>query len=447
MDKFDLSPLGFLPIDNIFKLPTKFIFFQEIIENLPESKNSNSPNTSFNKDELISENNFYKCINQLPQYDPELHSIDDLTDKEKKYMYSILCMIMNRYVWGNGVNKAKEYSDIPQIIGLPLFQISEHFDIAIGITHAAIDLWNWELDGDKFSLDNIRIKHSLTGNVSEEWFYKVMIAIEGNGGTLLKDIFNISRNQEMCTVNELTYFLMQLEKNIGESVKIMGRMYEHCDPEFFFNNIRIYLSGSKNDHLPNGLNIDGNIIGQGIIKLNYIGGSAAQSTLMQVYDKLFGIEHGKTQNFFNEMRRFMPGKHRDFLEQIKPIKDLIALLDNTGLTNEYNKCLNQIEKLRKVHLGLVQNYIMKFVKMEHNDKNAHGDKGSGGTTPIEFCQKIIDETRETKIVNCPVDKPPSFNKDESQYFSNTFSDNTSYANLLWLIVPGCCLLYLFMQKY
>jgi hypothetical protein len=81
---------------------------------------------------------------------------------------------------------------------------------------------------------------------------------------------------------------------------------------------------------------------------------------------------------------------------------------------------------------------MKFVKMENNDKNAHGDKGSGGTTPVEFCQKIINETRGTKIVN----EPQMIGESR-----NSSNNETLYANLLWLIVPGCYLLYLFMQKY
>lgn len=380
MEQFDISTLGFLPDKCWYSLPERFSFLNEIIINLPEN---------------VSGDKFREYIEILPEYDIRLHSTSDLTLAECKYIYSVFCMIMNRYIWCTGVNNAKYYCNIPKIIGIPLYEVSKRLGIALVLTHAAVDLWNWQIpEGKEFSLDNLIIINTMTGNESESWFYKVMIAIEGNGGKMLPEILEISDNNQ-----NIKDFLVRLDKNMEESIKLIKRMYEHCDPDFFFNHIRIYLSGSRNDNLQQGVTIDLSPLGKEILNLNHAGGSAAQSTLIQVYDKLLGVEHNdtediKTKEFLLDMRRYMPKAHREFLDKIITIK---PNANDELLKIAHGKCLTQLERFRRAHLGLVQNYVVKFMNSKSGNNNAHGNKGSGGTDPEKFCEQIIRETHNTKI--------------------------------------------------
>lgn len=394
MEKFDISSLGFLPNACVSILPNKFEFLQETIDNLSVTKSGNT---------------FRKYVYILPTYDPLQHSTKDLTLEEKKYMYSILCMIMNRYVWCTGVLDAENYDTIPQIIGIPLYEISTDLGIAMSLTHASVDLWNWKIPtGQNFSLDCLEIINTMTGDKSEEWFYKVMIAIEGIGGTMLNEIYEISsahKNSNRIDKVKLKNFLLQLSDNIAQSIKIIKRMNEHCDPTFFFNTLRIFLSGSKNDNLPNGIKIDLSPIEKETITLNYAGGSAAQSTLIQVYDKLLGIDHAESNKFLTEMRMYMPQAHRKYLHEITSIRELCESSD-CEIQNAFNDCIDKLGAFRQAHLSLIHNYIMKFVPKtqlntnnDNNQNNAHGEKGTGGTDPVTFCSDIIRETNKTKVLS------------------------------------------------
>lgn len=397
MEDYDISELGFLPEECTATLPDNFYFLQNVIDNLPVT---------------VSGDKFRRYVDELPTYDPDIHSTHEMTNDQKKYMYSVLCMIMNRYVWCTGVKDARNYNVLPQIIGIPLYEVSSSLGIAISLTHASVDLWNWKIpNGKEFSLDNLEILNTMTGNESEEWFYKVMIAIEGIGGSMLKNIQQFSQvcnsiertaNKfmfESDTLTSIILFLGSLSDNIKESTQIIERMKEKCVPSFFFNTLRIYLSGSINDNLPDGIKIDLAPIGADVVTLKFVGGSAAQSTLIQVYDKFFGIEHKESNKFLTEMRTYMPKQHREFLDNIESIRPFCQN-STSEIAEAFNDCVDNLAKFRKAHLDLIHTYIMNFVPKrvtDKDDKNAHGQKGTGGTDPVQFCVGIISETRRNKV--------------------------------------------------
>jgi hypothetical protein len=45
--------------------------------------------------------------------------------------------------------------------------------------------------------DDLRIMFNMSGTPSEEWFYLIIISIEGQGGKYLKDLFNAHLLKEM----------------------------------------------------------------------------------------------------------------------------------------------------------------------------------------------------------------------------------------------------------
>ena len=84
--------------------------------------------------------------------------------------------------------------------------------------------------------------------------------------------------------------------NIKEIARILNRMDEHCSPKVFYDEIRPFLAGSKNmvlAGLPKGVFYEEGE-GKGEWR-QYSGGSNAQSSLIQFFDIVLGVEHHLTK--------------------------------------------------------------------------------------------------------------------------------------------------------
>lgn len=94
-------------------------------------------------------------------------------------------------------------------------------------------------------------------------------------------------NSELVVValRKFSYIIQQISL-------LLKRMNEKCSPDIFYHQIRPYFAGSKNmglAGLPNGVFYDeGEGNGQW---RQYSGGSNAQSSLIQFFDVVLGVEH------------------------------------------------------------------------------------------------------------------------------------------------------------
>ncbi|QSL64346.1 hypothetical protein MERGE_001646 [Pneumocystis wakefieldiae] len=201
------------------------------------------------------------------------------------------------------------------------------------------------------------------------------------------------------------------------------------EPMDLSNLIRPYLSGWKNMAdigLPKG------VIYEGCSEdyRQYSGGSNGQSPLIQLLDIALGINHRPTEmisykanacsasvqkksNFFQEMREYMPGSHRRFLQDLEKIMNIRQFcLDNSNdsdVISAYNACVTGLKTLRDKHLQVVSRYIIIQSRAQHfGNKNykknsmniglaRHVDekvslKGTGGTNLISFLKQFRNET-------------------------------------------------------
>lgn len=89
--------------------------------------------------------------------------------------------------------------------------------------------------------------------------------------------------------------LRYITAGIQELGALLNRMHDHCDPQVFYHVLRPFLAGSKGmaaAGLPNGVFYDeGNGHGQW---RQYSGGSNAQSSLIQLFDIVLGVDHHAT---------------------------------------------------------------------------------------------------------------------------------------------------------
>ncbi len=347
---------------------------------------------------------------------------------------------------------------LPPPITYPLLQVSDHLELPPVATYAACCLWNYKpiFLSDELSLENVSPLLTFTGSIDEQWFYLISIAMEGKGGPtipLMLDAIEAARIGDSRTV---TKNLQSFAQTLDELGTLLIRMYESCDPHVFYHRIRPFLSGSKNMKeagLPHGVFYDDGT--KDSRWRQYGGGSNAQSSLIQFFDIVLGIEHRPTgakmnesseseaepgmspkprHNFIHEMRQYMPGPHRRFLvavEGVANIREYVELhRSNREMCIAYDACLAMLRALRDKHIQMVSRYIIvksresrslsrsrgqtspdpvpsrgsgiasiRYERPRHGEVPKKKMRGTGGTALIPFLKQARDETGEPAIDN------------------------------------------------
>ena len=324
-------------------------------------------------------------------------------------------------------------------------------------TYAGVCLWNFKpifLDEPLDSLDNLSTLATFTGSLDESWFYLISVVIEARGGPtipLMLEAIEAARANDSRIVIEC---LHAFAERLDELVNLLAKMYENCDPHVFYHRIRPFLAGSKNmadAGLPNGVIFDTGAGDEPYCQ--YAGGSNAQSSLIQFFDIVLGVEHRPTdmqksqdsstlsdaemptalssrQNFIHEMRSYMPGPHRRFLQHVSSVANIREYVEahtsNRSLSVAYHACLAMVRALRDKHIQMVSRYIivkssesrslsrslsprnapnqpqpLNLANVKSLSKNGKPSskslRGTGGTSLISFLKQARNETGEPAI--------------------------------------------------
>ena len=396
LSRFDITENGFLPSSPIQQLPSDpFLEWEKMVTDLPETNNNRTTR---------------QRVMELPDLSSSWENMTDLNQIKRAYV--VTSLISNSYIF----NGPEVESYMPPIIAIPLCVVSKKLGITPILTHAAVDLFNWRLIDPKgtITLDNLKSVSLMTGLRNEEWFYLVMVEIEAHGGIILRNIAEIMellKNQDAdsnvdCGPDQVRDQICLRLKIICDTITTIEvwtlRMYEHGDPVIFFDQHRPYLKGWKNnDDLPNGMTYGG-VSDEPAF---YEGGSAAQSSLIQVIDEFLGIEHKNT--YFKKIRPHMPRLHREFIiyvhensklkEYVMGSPDSNNIESPDDLKDIYQECYRAHYKFRGVHYKLAYDYIISILKRRAADReerfNANDVDGSGGTKMVPFLKTYQRETK------------------------------------------------------
>ncbi|CAK7246045.1 MAG: Indoleamine 2,3-dioxygenase [Sporothrix thermara] len=403
---------------------------------------------------------------------PVLSTVGLEHDSEWRRAYSILCFIAHGYIWGGDSPSDR----LPPPITVPLLAISAHLEVPPVATYAAVCLWNFKplfVDEGVDQLENLATLNTLTGSIDESWFYLVSVAMEARGGPMIAIMLKAMAAVRDDDAETVTACLCAFAERLDDLGELLQRLHEQCDPTVFYHRIRPFLAGSKNmadAGLPygviydegNGTDIDA-ATGKPAYR-QYSGGSNAQSSLIQFFDIVLGVEHRPTgvkagdadaaaaaaasrHNFILEMRKYMPGAHARFLQDVQDVanirpyvlaKQVEAAAANRPLTIAYDSCLAMLRALRDKHIAVVTRYIVvpsrdmsrarsrsrspealrRAAPPTHRPKTmnlalasavskASSDaassaakktlKGTGGTALISFLKQARDETGEPAV--------------------------------------------------
>ncbi|KAK9480704.1 Indoleamine 2,3-dioxygenase [Lipomyces japonicus] len=330
---------------------------------------------------------------------PELNANRLANDRDQqRRAYSILGFIAHAYIWcgdandnKNNKNGATASDHLPVQIANPLLQLSEWLEVPPLATYAGLCLWNHqpllinnddddghEVDPSKLDLSSLATLHTFTGSIDESWFYLVSTVIEIKGAQCITHMLDAMHACRRDLPHDVIVSLQSLAEKVDDLIPILTRLPEQCDPHTFYYRIRPFLAGSKNmadAGLPFGVRY-----GDQSNYRQYAGGSNAQSSLIQALDIGLGVRHrptgvnnnnnddddddyAKSNNFIHEMRQYMPGPHRRFLEHLElaaNIRDYVLdhQRSNPALTLAYDACLAMLRSFRDKHIQIVSRYII-----------------------------------------------------------------------------------------
>ncbi|OAA69138.1 indoleamine 2,3-dioxygenase [Cordyceps fumosorosea ARSEF 2679] len=341
--------------------------------------------------ELIDTDAIRDAVRRMP-----LLSVDKLvSEPEWRRAYSMLAFMTHAYVWGG--DKPEEI--LPPQISVPFLQVSAHVELPPVLTYAAANLWNFTCpSGSSFSdSEQLSLCFSFTGTASESRFLLLSVAMVAAG-------------------------LDALRACIDGVAALLDRMPERCDPMIFYHRIRPFLAGSQNmaaAGLPRGVFYDE---GDGKGEWRRLrGGSNGQSSLIQFFDVVLGVEHAghggaSHASFHEEVREYMPGPHRRFLVHVARMGSIreFAMLPEDGcpeqrhLREAYTAATTALAAFRQRHIAIVTRYIIIPSRQPWEGKRwrqnlassssaLQGDEkltGTGGTALVPFLKKARDETTE-----------------------------------------------------
>ncbi len=377
---------GFLPK----KMPARSFSIQsescarieEICNNLPKllltGKVQSTVNKLSKKDLSINE----LLINQMGQ--------------DLKLAMSQLSFIAHAYIWGD----KKPHGKLPESLAKPWVEVASNQGRPAILSYASYCLDNWFLiDAEEpISLENVGLINNFLGGVDEDWFVTIHVCIENAASEAINACSQIAGCDQETPENEISNLLQKICLSMRRVNEVFARMPEKCDPYIYYHRVRPFIFGTKdNPDLKNGLVYEGQFDNEPQF---FRGETGAQSSIIPSLDGALQIAHTKDhlRHYLNEMRDYMPPKHREFISKLEKKSQVKKLVENSKrLSEQYNECLEEIRAFRAMHLEYAGTYIHKQSQI----KNPFGRGGStitgtGGTPFMTYLKKHRDETEKQK---------------------------------------------------
>ena len=349
---------GFLPdVPPLTRLPRYYVAWDELAYNLPD---------------IVTAGLIAREVAQLPDISP------DRLGSHLAYERAMMVLSFIGHAYLN--DPVEQRRQLPANLALPWTQVARRLDRPPVLSHASAVLHNWTpIDLDQpFSLNNLAVLQRYRGGVDEAWFFLVTVMIEYQGATIINDLLQCYD----CMTNDLdqsTALLEQIHHHLLQITQTLMKMPEKCDPYVFYHQTRPFLASLEE------------VVYTGVSDQpqTWVGGSAAQSSLIQMLDISLGVSHeeAKSKAFLLLMRKYMPLPHRLFLEYLESIPDLPAMAFHDDQREMLSKVRQAVLQFRNEHLKIFHRYIAAQSK-----KAGPGDTGTGGTDAAAFLKQVKKDT-------------------------------------------------------
>lgn len=330
-------------------------------------------------------------LEQLPQPDMAafLAEASDAQIRVAMVRYSFL---VQAYVWGEDAAPTA----LPAMLAVPIDALAEKLGQAPLLPYSGYVLDNWyRLDKSKpIALDNIAMRQNFLGGMDENWFVLIHVAIEAEAGRALELATELVAAAEDGDAERVETLLQTMDTVWDRINAHFDRMPERCDPYIYYQRVRPYIHGWKNNPAtPDGLIYEG-VERHGGKPQAFRGQTGSQSSIVPAMDALFNVTHENDalREFLAELHHYRPVPHRRFVEDLAEASDLRAFArqQSSGLKDAFNACVEQVARFRTRHLEYAASYINKQASSgAGNDP----DVGTGGTPFMKYLKKHRDENR------------------------------------------------------
>ncbi|MCC6769993.1 MAG: hypothetical protein IT360_02175 [Gemmatimonadaceae bacterium] len=368
LERYAVDPNhGFLPgIPPLRELPAPFAPWEAIVPDMSA---------------LIRSRRLRRALERLPLLDAAALQ----TSAERERGMLLLSHFVNGWVWGG----AEPHLRIPAAVAVPLCALAETLGRPPIAHYASMTLNNWQLldPSAPLSIDNARTQVNFLGGVDEDWFFIASMGVELAGAPLLPIVAAADRASRDASDGELARELEAYANGMDAVLQALHRIREWCNPATYYLRVRPYVTGWPAP----------GAVYEGVSEepKKYLGGSAAQSSLLQVFDALLGLAHPDVPagKYLRAVRDYMPPLHRAFVEDIERssrVRDR-AIAGAAPLRDAYNASLAQMERFRDAHMQLAHDFIIR----PSGENSAH--EGTGGTALNTFLRGAQGTTTAAKL--------------------------------------------------
>lgn len=278
-------------------------------------------------------------------------------------------------------NDASKKYLLPEI-AIPSWEISKLTGFAPTLSYGLYSLWNYELINPEkpVALDNLNLLHSFTDSLDEKWFVWVHQVVEKTFAPaipLLLRAYLLTTDPSIKGVARIvTESLRSAYLAMQKTVKILKRMREHCDPNTYFETVRMFYSFPRN------------VVFLGVPEIadkpqELFGETGGQTPFKHFLQAVLGTYHNDP--YFPRMRAHMSKYNRSFIEMILQDSQLREYVKrhktHRPLVCAYKALEQAIADWQMEHLSLVEDYIGKY-----------GDGHGTGSPPLSWLRGLYEET-------------------------------------------------------
>ena len=335
-------------------------------------------------------------VERLPDTISE-EAVAQLSEQQVRMAMVHYSFMVQAFVWGEP--DAPEH--LPRCLAVPMVALADRLGQQPLLPYSAYVLDNWAQfdDAGGIDLDNIYMLQNFLGGQDEAWFVLVHVAIEARAGealALMQPIAEAAGVADAATVKASLERMAAVWEDINA---LFDRMPERCDPYIYFERVRPYIHGWKdNPALPNGLIYEGveRYESQGQA---FRGQTGSQSSIVPAMDALLGVGHAADplRAYLDQLHIYRPTGHREFIEDVRAsstLRDFVKQAGDQGLTEAYNANILAVASFRTRHLEYAASYINKQGKTAAGNDT---EVGTGGTPFMRYLKKHRDETRDNLL--------------------------------------------------
>lgn len=340
--------------------------------------------------------NLREKVKKLPLLDHERLT----TYRELRLAHLTLSAIATGYIWQEGDQGVPKV--LPRALAVPWCGVSKRLGLQPVLGHPTFCLANVKIKDPNRPVDlkNLScVYHVVPGGRQTEWFIIVTAMIEYKFAPAITHIVKAISAADNNDVIGYQNSMAGIKSVLITLKETFSRMHDELDADVFYNVLRPYLNGwgGNGSALPEGLIYEG--VSEKPQKM--IGGSAAQSSTMQLMDAALGVKHDQEiEEFLNKMRSYMPPKHAEFIELISRETNLRQYAQTSeDVKHSYNEAVQSLIDFRSYHIQIVTKYIIITSNNESRSRDFESvsKKGTGGSSLVPFLKSIRDATNRALV--------------------------------------------------